>query len=58
MNGVNRIIRLASVTPNKKEKGFKLYVLSYIDNFEGTILRLTLASFMTVHTLIVCVLFT
>ncbi len=36
MNDVNRIVRLASVTPSsKKEKGFKLYVSSYIDNFEG-----------------------
>ncbi len=37
VNDVNRIVRLASVTPSsKKEKGFKLYVSSYIDNFEGT----------------------
>ncbi len=37
VNDVSRIVRLASVTPSsKKEKGFKLYVSSYIDNFEGT----------------------
>lgn len=36
VNDVNRIVRLSAVTPNsKKEKGFKLYISSYIDNFEG-----------------------
>ncbi len=37
VNDVNRIVRLALATPSSKnEKGFKLYVSSYIDNFEGT----------------------
>ena len=35
-NDVNNIVRQLAVTPkSKKEKGFKLYISSYIDNFEG-----------------------
>jgi hypothetical protein len=36
VNDVNTIVRKFAVTPrSKKEKGFKLYISSYIDNFEG-----------------------
>ena len=36
VNDVNNIVRQLSVThKSKKEKGFKLYISSYIDNFEG-----------------------
>ena len=36
VNDVNNIVRQLSVThKSKKEKGFKLYISSYIDNFDG-----------------------
>ncbi|KAF4087136.1 hypothetical protein AMELA_G00092370 [Ameiurus melas] len=36
MNDVNRIVRQPAVTPNsKKEKRFKLYIYSHINNFDG-----------------------
>ncbi|XP_077102505.1 uncharacterized protein LOC143753718 [Siphateles boraxobius] len=38
-NDVHRIIQTTSKTPtSKKDKGFKLYVSSYINNYEGTAL--------------------
>lgn len=40
-NDVHRIIQATSKTPtSKKDKGFKLYVSSYINNYEGKLTSL------------------
>lgn len=36
INDVHRLVKSATETPaSKNEKGFKMYIGSYIDNYEG-----------------------
>lgn len=41
INDVDRLVKKSCTTPSsKREKGFKMYIASYIDNYEGKSLRL------------------
>ncbi len=41
INDVDRLVKKSCPTPSsKREKGFKMYIASYIDNYEGKSLRL------------------